>query len=132
MNTQLKLSKDEKRIIEYFWNKRQGNIQFGIPTLILAFLEAGEMVGDKSPVYLSVINNLTSLLQKGYVESLTNKDSDNWQLTTVGHLYLDRKHNKFKEFLHRTIESVPLIVVVTVGVIGFISSVFGIIEFFKH
>jgi preprotein translocase subunit Sss1 len=129
------LTSREKKHLEFFWNEKKSEPSKYISNFIVAYLVTGELGGVTFTAEMAYSNSaMLDLRKKGYVElgsSNSSMDVTLWSLTTEGVLHLRACHPRFKEYLKVLISSTPQIVIIITGLIGFVSAIFGIIQFFK-
>ena len=124
---------DERRIMDYFWNTRNGDHRKHVPTSVIYWLEGerGNLDRDRIDFELSdLVNNTHYLLgNEDYLAAKTVGDSEGYELTNAGVAYLTKMHPTVFQYWEKALQLTPRTLSLLAAVVGFIASAFGIIQF---
>ena len=129
-NLKLLMNHAKLECLEIFWNPIRKNVRNGLTDFLAAYIEVGDFT---DPLFQLSKNNFSMVMEGLRLEGLVAVDVKDgvqiWSLTKAGHLALHRRHPSFKIGLQNLIESTPELVIVVAGIIGFIASIAGIVQF---
>ena len=124
------LTENEKRIIEYFWNKEKQKIRSKLPFLVIHFFESDlQREGVEIFVTKELIDSLKLLKARDFIQVEKGDTGDEITLTRDGALYLTRQHPTVLMYWERVLQLMPSTLSLIVAIIGLIASVFGIVQF---
>lgn len=135
--------KDQRRIMDYFWNKRTRSPREHVPTSVIYFLEAerGSSIRATTDFELSGLETDNSYVgsnylgDKKYLARKTLNGEDGYEPTGDGEVYMTQRHPLLFQLWEKALEQSPPTLILFVTVVGFVASVFGIIQFvdwFRH
>jgi len=136
--------KDQRRIMDYFWNRRTRSLREHLPTSVIYFLEeagSGNLLRDTIDFELSGLetdNNHAGanyLGDKKYLARKTLNGENGYELTGDGKVYMTQRHPPIFQFWEKALELSSPTLTFLVAVVGFVASVVGIIQFvdwFRH
>jgi len=121
------LTKTQRRVLEYFWNEKRQELRYQIPKEVIYFLESEERHAAMMGIVRSDIDLVLLKLQsKGYLESSGGSDV---KLSNEGVEYLTRVHPLILLYWEKALKLTPPTVSLLAAFIGFVASVFGIVQF---
>lgn len=124
------MTEDMDRIIEYFWNPRKQKLRRRLPEPVIWFFEEDEWQETLSDMIRAQVNLSTLKLEiKEYIIKKTDKDGTFFELAPAGVAYLKDKHPTVLAYWKRILELSPPTLTLFAAVIGFVASIFGIIQF---
>ena len=124
------LTRDQKRILDYFWNRKTATHRPRLPQSVLWFLETDCFSKDDPDVIQARADLLTLQLHiKQYIERSSDQTGVYFELTPKGETYLRFSHPRIVNYLQRMIELSPPLLTLTITIVGFIASIVGIIQF---
>lgn len=124
------LTADMDRILEYFWNARKQELRPRLPEAVIWFFETDDWHETLSQMLRSRVDVSTLALSiKGFI--LTKQDDTGrfFELAPAGVAYMKDKHPTVLAYWKRLLELSPPMLSLVVAAIGFVASVFGIIQF---
>lgn len=129
------LSKNEKHILNYFWNNKRKEIFNALPESVILFFE-NQNYHQKTSIQtrLNIQRTMINLMNKDFIKKNTDfirKNDFQYELSEKGKVYLTQQHPIWRNTLEILNQKIPFFVKFLLGLIGFISSVFGIIQFLK-
>lgn len=130
---QRELSRGEKKYLEYFWNPKRLELRENVPLAVISFLE-GEPIDPSLTTQIDarVQVDMLSLVRKGYIQDTGSGDTAKYKLTTLGAVYVTNKHPRLIVLWDALVARTPRMWRFAVGILAFIASVFGIIDFILH
>jgi hypothetical protein len=127
---QTTMTRDMDRIIEYFWNRRKQELRRRLPQSVIWFFETDEWNETLSDMRRAQVDVVTYQLEmKKYIVRKTDKDGTFFELAPAGVVYLKDKHPTVLAYWKRLLELSPPTLTLLVAIVGFVASVFGIIQF---
>ena len=129
-NERHSLTGDEKRIMGYFWNDKFQRERKKIPIQTVFFFEIdGEHPGAEEYVLEQAQHGLASLIQKQFLRLLT--DTAEIELDVDGMAWIKDEHPSAIKTWQKFLGSIPPTTQVISALVGFVASVFGVIEFVR-
>ncbi len=125
---------DERRIMDYFWNRSRGSHREHVPTVVIHWLEGERGNWDRSRINFELsdlaADNPNYLPSEGsYLAAKTVHDVQGYELTKAGIAYLTKKHPTVLQYWEKALELSPPTISLLVAVIGFVASAVGIVQF---
>jgi|ERR1700687_336426 len=128
---------DQRRLMDYFWNRRTRSPREYLPTSVIYFLEDA---GSGKPLMtinfelsgLETDNNYAGsnyLGNKKYLERTTLNGEKGYVLTADGKVYMAQRHPLIFQFWEKALELSSPTLSFFVTVVSFVGAVFAIIEF---
>jgi hypothetical protein len=127
---QAALTDDERRLLEYFWNRRKKEIRDRLSEVIINWFETDQH--DKSMAEIIIAQtdcDMLSLRTKGYIESVGSRQPAVYSLTKQGVEYLKDRHPRIIAIWESFLESTPSFWTFIGTLVGLIASALGIYEF---
>jgi hypothetical protein len=124
------LSLDERRVMEYFWNSKKQRLRKRVPYTVLLFFETDEYHDSLHPMITSRLNLV--LLKLEIKKFLSKKGDPNgaiYELAADGVGYMKSKHPDVLMYWTRLLQLAPPSLSLFVAAVGFVASIFGIIQF---
>jgi hypothetical protein len=126
------LSPEEEHFLDYFWNGRKQKLRRTIPQSVLYFFEADQLHDSMSEIVRSRVNVITLGLEiKKYLVRSQGQDGTCYSLTVDGVEHLKDKHPTVLMYWERFLHLLPPTLTLVAAIVGFIASVFGIIQFLE-
>lgn len=131
------LSTTEANILNYFWNSKHQRLRRRIPFKVLVFLECDDLHSSLSDLEAMLHENraykikhvVSALRDKGYVEEKDVEGEKVVELSKDGAVYLTQKHPPVLVYWKILLELTPAWASLLAGFVGFVASLFGIIQF---
>src|SRR5258706_3057408 len=122
-----KLDAREERIMDYFWNRERQRERRNLSVLVIDFFERDrEEPGGEDIIDGYTNRALTSLLAKEYLR--IDKSLNRLEPDVAGGRWLERRHPKVIRWWQKLIEQMPPLLQILVTVVGFLGSIYGVIE----
>jgi hypothetical protein len=132
------LSAVQDRFIEYFWNSKAARHRLEMSLDILCYLEADSRSREYLPlqpiqVANDVLRTIEALGRRGLIILDVEKPPASLdgviRLTDLGAAHLAHKHPTLLARWQRLLEITPPFVSLIASIIGFVASIFGVIQF---
>jgi len=124
------MTPDMERILEYFWNTRKQKLRLRLPEAVIWFYETDDWHETLSNILHTRVDVLTLLLQtNGWIVRKQGNGGIFFELTPTGVAYMKDKHPTVFAYWKRFLEFSPPTLTLLAALIGFVASVFGIIQF---
>jgi hypothetical protein len=129
--------KDQRRMMDYFWSKRSGSHREHVPASVIYWLEGERGNLDRGRIDfelsgLETDNNYTGsnyLGDKKYLARKTLNGENGYELTGDGKVYIWQRHPPIFQLWEKALELSPPTLSLLAALVGFVASVFGIIQF---
>jgi hypothetical protein len=124
------ITEDHNRILDYFWNRRTQKLRRRVRELVIWFFETDDSHETLFDVIRSKVHLWTlDLEDKKYITSGTDQYGTFFELTPKGVAYVKDRHPTVLAYWKRLLELSPPTLSLIVAIIGFLASVFGIVQF---
>lgn len=124
------LTPDEERVLDYFWNGKEQKQRPRIYQSVIYFFETDSWDETLYDTIRSRVNAVTFDLQnKSYVAQKSDSYGTYFVLEPKGVAHLKDEHPTVLVYWKRLLELSPPTLSLLVAIIGFVASLFGIIQF---
>lgn len=128
-----RLTKEEKRLLDYFWDKKRNRVRDIIPVVVIKFHEKEHLNRRIQTLReLQVESKLLSVESKGYINIKGDNEKLFCTLTKKGDRYVYRKHPTIIRFWDQVLASIPPVAQIIITVLGLAASVIAITHFAKN
>jgi hypothetical protein len=135
------LTPDHRRILDYFWDEKEQRLRFSLPQSVIYFFETDGFDETQAAVIRAQVDVLTFALETKhyifnnssqenvYFKKNSSQQSVYFKLTPQGVEYLKDLHPTVLNYLKKLLGLSPPLLTLIVTLIGFVASIFGIIQF---